>query len=128
MTRYAHRPPLELRFRWMPRCASTATTEPGWNGCCAIARARPSRWSGSSNCLTARSLIAFPGLKPDGRTELRLTPLELIERLTALIPSPRIHRRRYHGVLHPTRRSVRRLSHWLASPHRPSRREASPTP
>jgi hypothetical protein len=38
---------------------------------------------------------------PDGRTELRLTPLELIERLAALIPPPRIHRHRYHGVLAP---------------------------
>jgi hypothetical protein len=38
---------------------------------------------------------------PDGRTQLRLTPLELIERLAALIPPPRIHRHRYHGVLAP---------------------------
>jgi hypothetical protein len=33
------------------------------------------------------------------RTQLRLTPLELIDRLAALIPPPRIHRHRYHGVL-----------------------------
>jgi hypothetical protein len=32
---------------------------------------------------------------------LSLTPLELIERLAALIPPPRIHRHRYHGVLAP---------------------------
>ena len=56
---------------------------------------------------------------PDGRTELRLTPLELIERLAALIPPPRLHRHRYHGV-HQTRHSVRRSLHWLGSRHRPS--------
>ena len=43
----------------------------------------------------------FPKPQPDGRTELRLTPLELIERLAALIPPPRLHRHRYHGVLAP---------------------------
>ena len=42
----------------------------------------------------------FPKPQPDGRTELRLTPLELIERLAAA-PAPRIHRHRYHGVLAP---------------------------
>jgi hypothetical protein len=43
----------------------------------------------------------FPKPQPDGRTELHLTPLELIERLAALIPRPRLHRLRYHGVLAP---------------------------
>jgi hypothetical protein len=36
----------------------------------------------------------FPKPQPDGRTELRLSPLELIERLAALIPPPRLHRHR----------------------------------
>jgi hypothetical protein len=31
--------------------------------------------------------------------QLRPTPLQLIERLAALIPPPRLHRHRYHGVL-----------------------------
>jgi hypothetical protein len=39
--------------------------------------------------------------QPDGRTELILTPLELIDRLAALIPPPHTHRHRYHGVLAP---------------------------
>jgi hypothetical protein len=34
-------------------------------------------------------LYRFPKPQPDGRTELRLTPLELIERLVALIQPPR---------------------------------------
>jgi hypothetical protein len=38
------------------------------------------------------------GAKAD---ELHLTPLELIERIAALIPPPRTHRHRYFGVLAP---------------------------
>jgi len=38
---------------------------------------------------------------PGGRTDLTLTPLELIDRLAALIPPPRLHRHRYNGVLAP---------------------------
>jgi putative transposase len=38
---------------------------------------------------------------PDGRTELRVSPLKLLERLARLIPPPRMHRHRYHGVLAP---------------------------
>jgi hypothetical protein len=33
--------------------------------------------------------------------ELTLTPLELIARIAALVPAPRIHRHRYFGVLAP---------------------------
>ena len=33
--------------------------------------------------------------------ELHLTPLELIERIAALVPPPRTHRHRYFGVLAP---------------------------
>ena len=43
----------------------------------------------------------FPKPQPDATTQVRLTPLELIERLAALIPPPRQHRHRYHGVLAP---------------------------
>jgi hypothetical protein len=33
--------------------------------------------------------------------ELILTPLELIDRIAALVPRPRTHRHRYFGVLAP---------------------------
>ena len=39
--------------------------------------------------------------QPDGATELSLSPLELIDRIAALVPPPRVHRYRYHGVLAP---------------------------
>ena len=41
--------------------------------------------------------------KPDsaGRTALRLSALELLDRLAKVLPPPRIHRHRYHGVFAP---------------------------
>jgi hypothetical protein len=68
--------------------------------------------------------------QPDGRTELRLTPLELLERLAALIPPPRLHRHRYHGVLAPNspqRAQVTALAHQPAPPP-PKAADASPAP
>ena len=43
----------------------------------------------------------LPKALPDGATQLSLTPLELLDRLAALMPLPRLHRHRYHGVLAP---------------------------
>jgi hypothetical protein len=62
---------------------------------------------GSTPALTSpesRLLYRFP--KPDihGRTEVLLTPLELLEALAKFIPPPRVHRHRYHGVLAPNAR------------------------
>ncbi len=37
----------------------------------------------------------------DGTTHLVLSPLELIEKLAALVPPPRLNLVRYHGVLAP---------------------------
>ena len=37
----------------------------------------------------------------DGRTELVLTPLELLERLSMLVPPPRVHKHGYCGILAP---------------------------
>ena len=52
----------------------------------------------------SRLLYRFP--KPDvhGRTELLLTPLELLAALAKFVPPPRVHRHRYHGVLAPNAR------------------------
>ncbi|HZD03453.1 MAG TPA: transposase [Longimicrobiales bacterium] len=46
-------------------------------------------------------LYRLPRPTPDGRTVLRLSPLEFLDRLAALLPPPRVHRHRYHGVLAP---------------------------
>lgn len=46
-------------------------------------------------------LYRLPRPTPDGRTVLWLSPLEFLDRLAALVPPPRVHRHRYHGVLAP---------------------------
>jgi hypothetical protein len=61
-----------------------------------------------------RLVYHLPKPRPDGQTELVLTPLELIDKLVALIPPPRVHRHRYHGVLapnSPVRTAVTALAH-----------------
>jgi hypothetical protein len=52
----------------------------------------------------ARLLYRLPGPTPDGRTVLLLSPLELLQRLACLVPPPRVHRHRHHGVLAPNAR------------------------
>ncbi len=49
----------------------------------------------------ARLLYRFARPTPDGRTELVLSPLQLLERLAAFVPPARVHRHPYHGVLAP---------------------------
>ncbi len=49
----------------------------------------------------SRLLYRFPKPTPDGRTQILLTPLQLLERLARFVPPPRVHRNRYHGVLAP---------------------------
>ncbi len=46
-------------------------------------------------------IYRLPRPRRDGCTKLVLTPLEFIDHLAALIPPPRLHRHRYHGVLAP---------------------------
>ncbi len=47
--------------------------------------------------------LVYESVKPGpvGSVSLILTPLELLDRLAALIPPPRRHRHRYYGVLAP---------------------------
>jgi hypothetical protein len=52
----------------------------------------------------SRLLYRFPKPTPDGRTQILLSPLQLLQRLAAFVPPPRIHRNRYHGVLAPNAR------------------------
>ena len=58
---------------------------------------RPKTEPGSSECVVHR----LPKLRPDGTQHVELAVNELLYRLAALIPPPRRHRHRYHGVLAP---------------------------
>ena len=66
---------------------------------------------------TFRSCLAprFENQRPEGdvcrRTELLLSPIQLLERFARLIPPPRIHRHRYHGVLAPNAKLRAAVTH-----------------
>jgi Putative transposase len=45
--------------------------------------------------------MSLPHARRDGSTHLLLDPLELIEKLSVLIPPPRFHLLRFHGLLAP---------------------------
>jgi hypothetical protein len=51
----------------------------------------------------SRGQIVYRLKKPfsDGSTHIIMTPMELIEKLAALVPRPRVHLTRFHGVLAP---------------------------
>jgi len=49
-------------------------------------------------------IYELPKPRPNTPGAILLDPLELIDRLVLLIPPPRIHRHRYHGVLAPNAR------------------------
>jgi hypothetical protein len=53
--------------------------------------------------LTASGQVRYTLKTPyqDGTTHIVLEPLDLMARLAALVPTPRIHLMRYHGVLAP---------------------------
>jgi hypothetical protein len=62
-----------------------------------------------------RLIYHLPKPGPDGRTQIILSPLELIGRIAALVPPPRQHRHRYYGVLAPNsplRPTVTALASW----------------
>ncbi len=53
--------------------------------------------------LTAQGLVRYTLKTPhrDGTTHVIFEPLDFIARLAALVPKPRVHLTRYHGVLAP---------------------------
>jgi hypothetical protein len=51
----------------------------------------------------SRGEVIYKLKKPwdDGTTAVKFTPMELMEKLAALVPRPRVHLTRFHGVLAP---------------------------
>jgi hypothetical protein len=71
-------------------------TAPAVSGCCVTAPGHRSLWNGCANSLpNACSTRAYKPA-PGGNGPLRLTPLQLLDRLAALV-----HRHRYFAVLAP---------------------------
>jgi hypothetical protein len=64
------------------------------------------------------------GAKADG---LPLSPLELINRIAALVPPPRLHRHRYFGVLAPNSPLRAAVTAMAAAPAQPTTAQAEPT-
>jgi len=67
----------------------------------ALQRLRPASTRVPVSSADARLICRLPRPAYDGRTRVRLSPLELIDRLARLAPPPRVHRPRYHGVFAP---------------------------
>ena len=78
-----------------------------------------------------RLMYHLPKPLPDGRTQVILTPLELIQRLAALIPPPHTHRHRYHEVFAPNatlRAAVTALAPEASNTAQQQRRQSSCPP
>ena len=67
----------------------------------ALHRLRPASSRVRLESPDARLIDELPRPAHDGRTGVRVGPLELLDRLARLIPPPRVHRHRYHGILGP---------------------------
>ncbi|MSR08840.1 MAG: hypothetical protein EXR82_04815 [Gammaproteobacteria bacterium] len=95
------------------------------------------RWAAASRApppqdhsLTPQRRVRYTLKTPsrDGTTHVVFAPLDFIARLAALVPKPRGHLARYHGVLHPTAAGGRRsrrpgggvVSRRWTPEHRPS--------
>ena len=80
--------------------ASAATTEPVWKASSVTPRARLCQLRLQ---ITDDEQLTFRLKTPwsDGTTHLLLSPLELMEKLAALVPPRRLNLIRYHGVLAP---------------------------
>ena len=107
--RYSRPQPVEahdvrLRSRGFSLHAATRIAGPDLRGLERLCRymARPTLAGGRLRTLDA-DYLSFALKTPwsDGTRHLLLSPMELLERLAALVPPPRLHLLRYHGVLAP---------------------------
>src|SRR5262249_40392607 len=63
----------------------------------------PAQLSGTADSVAADGLIGINSTHPwsDGTTGIRLSPVELLEKLAALVPLPHVHLVRSGGCLAP---------------------------
>lgn len=117
LLRYCARPPFALE-RLRIEGGPTAQHRP--------ARARQADRSGPPSAPTTaeaarvRRVFYRPAHPtPDGRTLLALAPLDFLDALARIIPPPRVHRHRYHGVLAPNARLRARVVALAGDAHPP---------
>ena len=100
---------LRAAFGCLRQRGSQALTGGGWNACAATWPGRP--WREGVCALSMPTL--FPSRSKrrglDGTRPLLLSPMELLEKRAALVPPPRFHLLRYHGVLAPRARARDRI-------------------
>ena len=93
--------PASTGFRCTPTPTSPRIGGTSWNACSGIPPAVPCPWSAWRKTPTAISSTPSPIPWSDGTTGIRLSPMELLEKLAALVPLPRVHLVRYGGCLAP---------------------------
>ena len=101
LLRYCARPVFALeRLSVVP-----GTVNQPERGCYALPRHKRGDWVGPGRARTST--------RPEASGVVELSPFEFLDRLAALIPPPRKHRHRYHGVFapnHPLRPAVTSLA------------------
>ena len=85
----------------MRRCAGAPISVRNWNTSAATSPGRPSPTNGSNATAPVKSCCKLKSPYKDGSTHIVMEPLEFMERLAALVPRPRLHLIRFHGVLAP---------------------------
>lgn len=95
LLRYCARPPFALERLRIERHGTAGQAQAGLGAVGDVA----------GGATAVRQVIYRPPRPtPDGRTVLLLSPLEFLAAIARLIPPPRVHRHRYHGVLAPNAR------------------------
>ena len=104
--------PLCFASRGFSLHAATRIAGPDRRGLERLCRyvARPALAGGRLRIVNADHLsFALKTPWSDGTSHLLLSPMELLEKLAALVPPPRFHLLRYHGVLAPRARDRDRI-------------------
>ena len=104
--------PLCFASRGFSLHAATRIAGPDRRGLERLCRyvARPALASGRLRLLASQRLcFALKTPWSDGTSHLLLSPMELLEKRAALVPPPRLHLLRYHGVLAPRARDRGRI-------------------
>ena len=84
-----------------PGCAVARISESDSNGCAATSRAPRVANERLKRDGEGRVVLQLKSAWRDGTTHIVMSPLEFMQRLAALVPRPRLHLIRFHGVLAP---------------------------